>query len=32
MARYNKQTKEEAKTKLTKKQQQLINELTIRWE
>ena len=32
MARYNKQTKEEAMTKLTKKQQQLINELTIRWE
>ena len=28
MARYDKQTKEEAMTKLTKKQQQLINELT----
>ena len=32
MARYTKQCKEEAISKITKKQQQLIAELTIRWE
>ena len=32
MARYTKQSKEEAMLKITKKQQQLIGELTIQWE
>ena len=32
MARYTKQSKEEAMSKITKKQQQLIGELTIQWE
>ena len=32
MARYTKQSKEQALTKITKKQQQLIDELTIQWE
>ena len=32
MARYTKQSKEEAMSKITKRQQQLIGELTIQWE
>ena len=32
MARYTKQSKEEVMSKITKKQQQLIGELTIQWE
>ena len=32
MTRYTKQSKEEAMPKITKKQQQLIGELTIQWE
>ena len=32
MARYTNQSKEEAMSKITKKQQQLIGELTIQWE
>ena len=31
-ARYTEQSKEEAMSKITKKQQQLIGELTIQWE
>lgn len=32
VTRYNKCTKEQALTEITKKQQQLIDELTIQWE